>query len=233
MTQLRSLKRSVLPAADVPRCGGCYAYVNRFCRFQYREWVCSLCSRSNPMRGVRYGSNRAREACAELSSSFVEFSDVAPRNPREAALRARFAYVAVVDLAADAAELEAVKEALAAAVERLDARTCFGLVAFAERVGIYDLASEFPHVLRRRPGDGGIDVRRALPASSRPLVPLGPAGSAARAAARARRGRQGVIVGPRAGNSWLAHVAGEEDNNTYANKGDFLIRYSVSSYSYS
>ena len=188
MTQLRSLKRSVLPAADVPRCGGCYAYVNRFCRFQYREWVCSLCSRSNPMRGVRYGSNRAREACAELSSSFVEFSDVAPRNPREAALRARFAYVAVVDLAADAAELEAVKEALAAAVERLDARTCFGLVAFAERVGIYDLASEFPHVLRRRPGDGGLDVRRALPASSRPLVPLGPAGSAARAAVAAAIG---------------------------------------------
>jgi hypothetical protein len=51
-----------------------------------------------------------------------------------------------------------------------------------------------------------------------------PAG-AARAAARARRGRQGVIVGPRAGNSWLAHVAGEDNNtcgHTYANKGEFL-----------
>ena len=176
----RAPSRSVLRASAAPRCGRCYAYINRFCRFGYRAWVCSLCAESNATRGARYGSVRARDACAELRDTFVEFDDVESSDVQ----RARRAYVAVVDLAASVVELEAVKAALLAAVARLAPETHFGLIVFAERVGTYDLASALPHVVRRSGGGdaSGLDARRAMSANARPLVRVGAPGSAARAA---------------------------------------------------
>lgn len=184
---------SVLIADEIGRCDACGAYINPYCSLLNRTWRCALCGGHNPL-GSRYASNlhgRA-EALHELSDYAIEldFTDGASRgewnggendatrDPLAAAIESVTpppVFVAVVDVSASEDFLETVRAALHAALAALPEDALFGLVAFADTIGAYVLATAQPHVRHIPiPATGGEALALAEAGGlARMLVPVG------------------------------------------------------------
>lgn len=147
-----------IKVGDVGRCSECYAYVNRYCYFDYRSWVCSLCGTINELdHGSRYMNIQQRPKLGELASSFVDLeygvgeSDQAATGSEDAAMGAGSAptvptFVAVVDLSGTEEQLEIAKSALLAGLEGLSPNSLFGLVTVSDRIGLFDVKASRPSV---------------------------------------------------------------------------------------
>ena len=71
--QLHAGKKEGVKVEQIGRCSECFAYINRYCYFDYRSWSCSLCGAVNPiLKKSRYHNIPQRPRLAELSSGFVD-----------------------------------------------------------------------------------------------------------------------------------------------------------------
>ena len=173
------------PADEVARCGDCFGYVNGFCGLERDGWVCILCGNfsywnSDPAgdRGKpRYKRNARRNELPEIALPEYEIEvarEVLTVNPREP-LGTAPVYVALIDTTAPEETLELVRSAVLAAIEAVGPDALFGIVTFADRIGLFDVQAAAPSVRRVGLGkDGGLamPLEEALPLR-RLLAPVG------------------------------------------------------------
>lgn len=173
------------PADEVARCGDCFGYVNGFCGLERDGWVCILCGNfsywsSDPVGDggkPRYKRNARRNELPEIALPEYEIEvarEVLTVNPREP-LGTAPVYVALIDTTAPEETLELVRSAVLAAIEAVGPDALFGIVTFADRIGLYDVQAAAPSVRRVGLGkDGGLamPLEEALPLR-RLLAPVG------------------------------------------------------------
>lgn len=76
-------------------------------------------------------------------------------NKRYDRIKSKPAYVLVVDVSGDEAFCESIKSSLLATLEALPPSSLIGLCTFSDRIGLYDLRSDIPHILYTQiPSDG-------------------------------------------------------------------------------
>ena len=146
-----------MKAEQVERCLECFGYVNRFCYFDYRSWMCSLCGAVNPItKRSRYHNIPQRSKLGELSSGFVDVEYQAKQGEGneegrgegegEGEAIAAPAFVALVDTSGTEEQLEVVKSAVLAGLEALAPNALFGLVTFSDKIGLFDVKGKRPCV---------------------------------------------------------------------------------------
>ena len=137
------------PADEVARCGDCFGYVNGFCGLERDGWVCILCGNfsywsSDPAGDSgkpRYKRNARRNELPEIALPEYEIEvarEVLTVNPREP-LGTAPVYVALIDTTAPEETLELVRSAVLAAIEAVGPDALFGIVTFADRIGLLDV----------------------------------------------------------------------------------------------
>ena len=137
------------PADEVARCGDCFGYVNGFCGLERDGWVCILCGNfsywsSDPAGDSgkpRYKRNARRNELPEIALPEYEIEvarEVLTVNPREP-LGMAPVYVALIDTTAPEETLELVRSAVLAAIEAVGPDALFGIVTFADRIGLLDV----------------------------------------------------------------------------------------------
>ena len=58
-------------AEEVPRCEECFGYINAYCMFERKAWICCLCGCKNEL-AVRYSSSSARAGLPEMQRGIVD-----------------------------------------------------------------------------------------------------------------------------------------------------------------
>ncbi|QDZ22465.1 hypothetical protein A3770_07p49830 [Chloropicon primus] len=142
---LNATEGTGLRVEQVERCNDCYAYINRYCYFDYRSWSCSLCGAVNPIgKKSRYYNVQHRSRLPELSSGFVDVEYTGKKGnggKEDGDLRA--AFVALVDTTGTEDQLELVRSAILAGLEGLAPNAKFGIVTYsAQGLGVFDLAGQ-------------------------------------------------------------------------------------------
>eukprot|EP00735_Rhodelphis_limneticus_P010353 TRINITY_DN3086_c0_g1::TRINITY_DN3086_c0_g1_i1::g.22292::m.22292 TRINITY_DN3086_c0_g1::TRINITY_DN3086_c0_g1_i1::g.22292 ORF type:complete len:770 (-),score=158.77,sp/Q6BQT6/SEC23_DEBHA/22.49/5e-13,Sec23_trunk/PF04811.10/1e-05,Sec23_trunk/PF04811.10/2.9e-10,Sec23_helical/PF04815.10/1.6e-07,Sec23_helical/PF04815.10/6.4e+02,zf-Sec23_Sec24/PF04810.10/0.0022 TRINITY_DN3086_c0_g1_i1:15-2324(-) len=154
--------------------------MNSSATFEYRQWVCPVCSHRNPIKHSRYASQANRVRYAETSSSIFECeitdeADDAPSKISSEADPMLQIYIAVVDLSGDEEFIELAQGGLNALLEAIPENALFGLITFSDFLGIYDLHNETPIVQRLMiPASGPMSISLHDVAPIRRLcVPIG------------------------------------------------------------
>ena len=153
-------------ADEVPRCTDCFGYINAYCMFERRGWICSLCGQRNDLP-ERYSqsSNRAnleemQRGIVDILEDCVEVDDIysSELKPEE-----RPACVAVIDVSGSEEFVEVARSGVLALLEALPAAMLFGLVTVGRKsIGVYDMRSPFPHCYTLAvPADGEMEVSLA------------------------------------------------------------------------
>ena len=135
-------------AEEVPRCEECFGYINAYCMFERKAWICCLCGCKNEL-AVRYSSSSARAGLPEMQRGIVdlleECIEVDDVFAKELSPEHRPAFVAVIDVSGSEELVEVVRAGILALVEALPPSALFGLVTVASTVGVFDLRSALPH----------------------------------------------------------------------------------------
>ena len=177
------------PIANAPlaRCGECFGYVNGFCGLERDGWICILCGTfsywdsGNPRDAAgrhRYRRNPDRHLLPEIAEAEYEVevereiiaspSEIPPPGWGPT-------WVFLVDVAAPEEALRATRRALLAALDAAPPDASFGLVAFSDRVGLYDLSATCACVrnvaISERTGRACVALEDAVPLA-RLLAPV-------------------------------------------------------------
>ena len=177
------------PIANAPlaRCGECFGYVNGFCGLERDGWICILCGTfsywdsGNPRDAAgrhRYRRNPDRHLLPEIAEAEYEVevereiiaspSEIPPPGWGPT-------WVFLVDVAAPEEALRATRRALLAALDAAPPDASFGLVAFSDRVGLYDVSGDAPCVrnvaISERTGRACVALEDAVPLA-RLLAPV-------------------------------------------------------------
>uniref|UniRef100_A0A7S0EQM2 Protein transport protein SEC23 n=1 Tax=Hanusia phi TaxID=3032 RepID=A0A7S0EQM2_9CRYP len=151
-------------AEEIPRCQQCFGYINAYCMFEKKAWICSLCGSKNDLSS-RYATSAVRAGLQELQRGIVDVVeecvevDVSDIFSKELKPQERPAVVAVVDVSGSEDFVEVVKSGILALLEAIPPYVLFGLVTVSDSIGVYDMRSSFPHCLRIPvPEDGELDV---------------------------------------------------------------------------
>ena len=167
-------------AEEIPRCQQCFGYINAYCMFEKKAWICSLCGNKNDLSS-RYATSAVRAGLQELQRGIVDVVEecveveVADIFSKDLKPQERPAVVAVVDVSGSEDFVEVVKSGILALLEALPPYVLFGLITVSDSIGVYDMRSSFPHCFQIPvPEDGELDVAIAdiLPADCF-LVQLG------------------------------------------------------------
>eukprot|EP00899_Mesostigma_viride_P006955 jgi/Mesvir1/16260/Mv08506-RA.2 len=168
---------NLVDASVLARCEECFGYINWCCQVERHVWRCALCDTYNsftyPREGRekgRYSRSAARGSLPELSMDVYEFQ-VARQDSSTIGedVNVHPVYIAAVDLSAGEEFLDLVKSSLVAALEGMGPGSLFGLITYAERVGMYDFMGALPvvkHVLIGRDGELASDLAHVMPLDS-------------------------------------------------------------------
>eukprot|EP00281_Chroomonas_sp_CCMP1168_P026358 CAMPEP_0206221612 /NCGR_PEP_ID=MMETSP0047_2-20121206/5511_1 /ASSEMBLY_ACC=CAM_ASM_000192 /TAXON_ID=195065 /ORGANISM="Chroomonas mesostigmatica_cf, Strain CCMP1168" /LENGTH=720 /DNA_ID=CAMNT_0053644365 /DNA_START=125 /DNA_END=2287 /DNA_ORIENTATION=+ len=157
-------------AEQVPRCIECYGYINAYCMFERKAWLCALCGTRNDLE-ARYGTSLLRAGLEEMQRGIVdlleECVEVDDIYSEELKPEERPACIAVVDVSGSEEFVEIARSGILALIEALPPATLFGLIAVDSSVCVYDMRSEFPYsyVVPLSPeGEVGVRLNEVLPA---------------------------------------------------------------------
>ena len=136
-------------AEEVPRCSDCFGYINAYCMFERKGWICSLCGNKNDLLS-RYQQSSMRAHLEEMQRGIVdlleECVEVDDIYSSELRPEERPACIAVVDVSGSEEFVEVARSGVLALLEALPAATLFGLVTVGRKsIGVYDMRSAFPH----------------------------------------------------------------------------------------
>lgn len=99
-------------------------YVNKYCRWTRKYWICSLCLTHNEVtESKRYAEVEGRNKCIELTKSWIEFKVfpendlLARQNKTNKPVSEYPLFLALVDLTGDGDSMEIIKEGLKAVLE--------------------------------------------------------------------------------------------------------------------
>uniref|UniRef100_A0A7S0WBM9 Protein transport protein SEC23 n=1 Tax=Hemiselmis tepida TaxID=464990 RepID=A0A7S0WBM9_9CRYP len=149
-------------ADEVPRCCECFAYINAYCMFERKAWLCSLCGTRNEL-GQRYATSMQRAGLEEMQRGIVdvledciEVDDVFSSDLRP---QERPAVIAVVDVSGSEESVEMARTGLLAMLAALPDACLFGMVSVDSSVSVWDMRGDFPHCYSVGiSGDGEVQV---------------------------------------------------------------------------
>ncbi|PRP78812.1 hypothetical protein PROFUN_00985 [Planoprotostelium fungivorum] len=137
--------KDLLAADSVARCDNCFAYLNPYAALNTKKgretWRCALCGELTTYDAQKQNGNRfaldhtifeTRVSAADTDNSppiFLSIVDVSDTPGRQLSL-------------------SAIRDAINAQIEALPEGCLFGLITYADTVGIYDLKTSPPHILR-------------------------------------------------------------------------------------
>eukprot|EP00808_Paulinella_micropora_P015554 g11276.t1 len=150
-----------LPASEIARCESCWAYINGYAQLQRRKWFCPLCMNYNALP-ARYRMGTKRDELPELAQGggWIEcIKDANPSVPSVLSEPSEVGYIFCVDTTGGSDYVDAVSAAMQAALQALPPRALVGLMVFSNKVGLYDMRSETPHVRFARIDEEELQIR--------------------------------------------------------------------------